>query len=89
MRKRFEQQYSLGIIKIEDTEIDLQSRTAFTKLLLALKKLYTTPKYNDKIFRILEKVIVSPQKKKGNIKKQHFYQFGTLIVLFRTKKLNL
>ena len=65
MRKRFEQQYSLGIIKIKDTEIDLQSRTAFTKLLLALKKLYTTPKYNDKIFRILEKAIILPKQKTG------------------------
>ena len=65
MRKRFEQQYSLGIIKIEDTQIDLQSRTAFTKLLLALKKLYTTPKYNDKIFRLLENKIILPKQKTG------------------------
>ena len=65
MRKRFEQQYSLGIIKIEDTKIDLQSRTAFTKLLLALKKLYTTPKYNDKIFRLLERKIILPKQKTG------------------------
>ena len=65
MRKRFEQQYSLGIIKIEDTQIDLQSRTAFTKLLLALKKLYTTPKYNGKIFRLLEQKIILPKQKTG------------------------
>jgi len=65
MRKRFEPQYSLGVLKIEDAEIDLQSRTAFTKLLLSLKKLYTTPKYNDKIFKILEKKIILPKQKTG------------------------
>jgi len=65
MRKRFELQYSLGTIKIEDAEIDLQSRTAFTKLLLALKMLYVTPEYNNKVFALLEKTIMLPKQNTG------------------------
>ena len=65
MRKRFEQQYSLGIKKIEDTEINLKSRDGFPKMLLALKYLYVTPEHNEKIFSILEKNIIFPKNKTG------------------------
>ena len=65
MRKRFEQQYSLGRLKIEETEIDISSRTAFAKFLLALKKIYTTTKYNDKIFRVIENKITLSKQKTG------------------------
>ncbi len=41
MRKRFEQQYSIGQKRIEDTEINLKSRDALPKLIAALKELYT------------------------------------------------
>ena len=65
MRKRFEQQYSLGELKIEDTEVNLKSRDAFAKLILALKEIYTNKKYNTQIFNILENSILKNKKKTG------------------------
>ena len=65
MRKRFEQQYVIGHKRIEDIIVDLKCRDAFPKLVLALKKLYTTPEYNEHIFNILEDKIVKGKKKTG------------------------
>lgn len=65
MRKRFEQQYSFGVKKIEETKISLKSRDAFGKLCLALLEIYKNPKYNTQIFNILEKGIVSDKKQTG------------------------
>ena len=65
MRKRFEQQYTIGLKRIEDTEINLKSRDALPKLILALKKLYTNKKYNEQLFSILEKKIILPKQKTG------------------------
>lgn len=87
MRKRFEQQYSLGIIKIEDTKIDLQSRTAFTKLLLALKRLYITPEYNNQIFNMLDKAIILPKKKTGR-KGMNLWQIFVLAQTRMTKNIS-
>ena len=65
MRKRFEQQYSLDVLRIEDTEVNLKSRDAFAKLILALKKIYTNSKYNSQLFSILESEIMKNKKKTG------------------------
>ena len=65
MRKRFEQQYSLDILRIEDTEVNLKSRDAFAKLILALKEIYTNSKYNSQLFNVLESVIMKNKKKTG------------------------
>lgn len=65
MRQRFEAQYSFSTLKIEDTKIDLKSRDRFDKLLLSLKKLYTTPEYRDKIFDILDKELIKPKQNTG------------------------
>lgn len=65
MRKRFEPQYSLDTLRIEDTQIDLKSRGAFDKLLLSLKVLYTTAEYRDKIFDILDKEIIQTKQNTG------------------------
>jgi len=65
MRKRFEQQYSLGGLKIEDTEVNLKSRDAFAKLILALKEIYTNIQYNNQIFNVLEDSIIGNKKKTG------------------------
>lgn len=65
MRKRFEQQYSLDVLRIEDTEVNLKSRDAFAKLILALKKIYTNSKYNSQLFSILESKIMKNKKKTG------------------------
>ena len=67
MRKRFEQQYSLGLLKIEDTEVDLKSRDSFSKLILALKMMYVDSDYNNKLMRILEDKIIGNKQKTGRI----------------------
>jgi IS5 family transposase len=54
MRKRFEQQLSLGQIPIEQTYVNPKRKYVLDELLLSLKTLYCTPNYNEKIFRILE-----------------------------------
>lgn len=54
MRKRFEQQLSLGQIPIEQTYVNPKRKYVLDELLLSLKTLYCTPEYNEKIFRILE-----------------------------------
>ena len=65
MRKRFEQQYSIDELRIEDTEINLKSRDALPKLLLTLLHIYTTPKYNKQIFSVLDNAILKGKKKTG------------------------
>ena len=65
MRKRFEQQYTIGLKRIEDTEINSKSRDALPKLIAALKELYTNEKYNKQLFSVLEKKIILPKQKTG------------------------
>lgn len=65
MRKRFELQYSIGQKRIEDLTIDIKCRDAFPKLILALKKLYTTPEYNEQLFSILETKVLKGKAKTG------------------------
>ena len=65
MRKRFERQYSLGELRIEDTEVNLKSRDAFPKLILALKEIYTNDKYNDLLFSTLEDRVMNNKKMTG------------------------
>ena len=43
MRKRFEPQFILGQLPIEETRIPLKSRAPLVGLVAALKKLYITP----------------------------------------------
>jgi hypothetical protein len=50
------QQYSLGRVAIEDTEIRHNSRTAAYKIGLSLLEIYKTPEYNEQIFGILERI---------------------------------
>ena len=58
MRKRFEQQFEIGRLLIEDTEIPTQKRSgALPGLCAALKEIFITPNWNEKIFEILEKKI--------------------------------
>jgi hypothetical protein len=65
MRKRFEQQMSLGQIPISDVKISTKCRDAFPKLLRALQELYTTPEFNQRVFNILEDRIVKGKKATG------------------------
>jgi len=66
MRKRFEQQFVLGRLPIEETEIPTQKRSgALPALCSALKEIFTTSEWNEKIFGILEGRILEGKKKTG------------------------
>jgi IS5 family transposase len=66
MRKRFEQQFVIGRLPIEETEIPTQKRSgALPSLCGALKEIFVTPKWNQKIFEILENQITSGKQDTG------------------------
>jgi hypothetical protein len=66
MRKRFEQQTTLGRKLIQDTIIPTAKRSgALPGLCAALKEIFITPKWNEKVFKILENKILSENNKTG------------------------
>lgn len=67
MRKRFDAQTNLGLIKIEDTKIDLgkKNRDASTKIGLSLLTIFKNPEYRSRIMEILEDKIMKGKKKTG------------------------
>ena len=65
MRKRFEQQLTLGIKPISETQILLKCRDDVPALVITLLKIFNTPKYNKKIFWLLEEKILKGKKKTG------------------------
>jgi len=66
MRKRFEQQLTLGTLLIEDTKIPTSKRSgALPGLCAALKEIYMTPEYNNKVFSILENKILPKNNNTG------------------------
>jgi len=65
MRKRFEQQLSIGQLPIEETPIPIKSKHALDELLAALKAIYGNRAYNEEVFCILEKHISAGKKKTG------------------------
>ncbi|MCK5102159.1 MAG: ISNCY family transposase [Cyclobacteriaceae bacterium] len=65
MRKRFEQQISLGQTPISEVKIMTKTRDALPALLHALQKLFITPEYNEKLFSILEDKILKNKKQTG------------------------
>ena len=65
MRKRFEQQLTLGIKPISETPVLLNCRDDVPALVFSLLKIYNMPKYNKRIFRILEERILKGKKKTG------------------------
>lgn len=65
MRKRFEQQLTLGQIAIKDVEIPLKCRDSMVDLLAALKEIFLNFKYNEKIFSILEDRILLKKQSTG------------------------
>jgi hypothetical protein len=65
MRKRFEQQIGLGQLLIQDTQFSLKSKDSLDALLAALKEIFVTVEYNEKIFSILESVISKGKQKTG------------------------
>lgn len=66
MRKRFEQQLTIGMKLIKDTEIPTGKRSgALPGLCAALKEIYVTPEWNEKIFELLEKAILPKNNQTG------------------------
>ena len=65
MRNRFEQQLSIGILPIEETEISPKIKDALTELFAALLMVYKNPEYNEKIFSMLEAYLMKGIKKTG------------------------
>lgn len=66
MRKRFEQQMSLGILPIPETKITTKKRSGpLPALCAALKEIFITPKWNEKVFKILESKITEGKKRTG------------------------
>lgn len=65
MRKRFEQQLRLGQFQIHEAEINPKSRDPYVHLMRALKEIFITPEYNEKIFSILEDKILSGKQATG------------------------
>lgn len=65
MRKRFDQQLTIGLLPIEKTEVSPKIKDALTELLAALLEIYKTPEYNEKIFSKLEMYLLQNKKKTG------------------------
>src|SRR4030043_1648720 len=66
MRKRFEQQMTLGRLPINETEVPTKKRSgALPGLCAALKEIFTTPEWNERVFEILEAKITEGKKRTG------------------------
>ncbi len=66
MRQRFEQQMTLGKLPISETPVPLQKRSgALPKLCAALKEIFITPEWNERVFKILEAKITEGKQKTG------------------------
>jgi hypothetical protein len=66
MRKRFEQQMTLGTIPISETRITTKKRSgALPGLSAALKEIFVTPEWNEKVFEILEAKIMAGKRRTG------------------------
>lgn len=65
MRKRFEQQFSLGQLPISEANINLKSRDPYIAVMRGLKEIFTTPKYNEILFSILENKLMAGKKATG------------------------
>lgn len=66
MRKRFEQQLTLGRIPIGSTKITIKKRSgALPGLCGALKEIFITPEWNEKVFEIMEAKITSGKMQTG------------------------
>ena len=65
MRKRFEPQLIIGQLAIEETPIPLKSRGCLAPLIASLKEIFIVPEWNERVFEILERKILSDKKKTG------------------------
>lgn len=65
MRKKFEQQLSLGLLPIDEVEISTKSRHQLAAVLMALQYIFRTPELNEVVFKILEEKILKGKRQTG------------------------
>ena len=65
MRQRFDAQQTLGQTPIEDIEIPTKTRFQLANLLEALQYIYTHPKWNRRVFSLLEEQLMAGKKRTG------------------------
>ncbi len=66
MRKRFEQEITIGRLLIQDTIIPTKKRSgALPGLCAALKEIFISPKWNERVFQVLEDKILSSNNNMG------------------------
>jgi IS5 family transposase len=65
MRKRFEQQFSLGATPISEVKIRTKSRDEMPPTLVALQAIFVNTVLNEKVFTLLEDIILKDKKTTG------------------------
>jgi len=65
MRQRFDAQQTLGQIPIDEVELPTKTRFQRANLLEALQYMYTHPKWNRRVFSLLEETIMADKKRTG------------------------
>ena len=67
MRKRFEQQLSMGIVPIKEVKFEGRTRHQLPPLLQALQYVFATPALNQQVFVLLESKILKGKKRTGRL----------------------
>lgn len=65
MRKRFDQQLSIGQLPISETQINTKKPHALDELFASLKAIYCNQEYNEKIFSTLERHLMKGKARTG------------------------
>ena len=65
MRKRFETSPALGTLPISEVIIPTKNRDELPPVLLALQTIFVTPKFHQKMFSIVEPIILRGKKQTG------------------------
>lgn len=65
MRKRFEQQYKIGITPISEVEITLNCRHQLPSIIMGLRYIFITPVLSEQVFILLEEKVCAGKKKTG------------------------
>jgi len=65
MRKTFEPQLTLGCTPIEEVDIPLKTKSHLAALSAALKYIYVTPQWNQKVFALLSDKLIQGKKATG------------------------
>lgn len=65
MRQRFEAQLTLGCTPIEEVRIPAKTRSHLAALMEALKYIYVSPEWNQRVFDLLSEKLLKGKKKTG------------------------